>query len=127
MVYHITVPMVPPSPNVTRMGHYMAKYRLRKAWKEALFYGVSCSRHRRQLIDEAKAARQMQVEVCVFHAHVTDDDNMVAALKPVLDGLKILGYIRDDSPECLRLALPVKQIHSKERKTVIRIQPADGA
>ena len=121
----ITVPMVPTSPNTSKLQHYMAKYRLRKAWQEGIFYGVSCSRHRRQLIEQAKTGAPMLVEIAVHHSKVFDDDNLAAALKPVLDGLKKLGYIFDDSPAHLRLALPVKQVQSRERKTVIKIQPAE--
>jgi len=114
--------MVPPSPNERKWQHHMARFRLRKAWQEGLFYGVICARHRRELIDQAKTNR-MRVEITVHIKNTFDEDNLVAAMKPVLDGLKKLGYIRDDSPEFLELVLPIQQIKSAERKTVLKIGP----
>jgi hypothetical protein len=119
--------MVPPSPNDNRFRHYMAKSKLRKAWREGLFYGVACARHRRELVEQAKTGAKISVEITIYHRQTSDDDNLTAALKPVLDGLKNLGYIFDDSPEYLRLALPVRQIESKERKTVLKIELAGDA
>lgn len=120
MNYFIQVPLVPPSPNNNEWRHHMAKSRLRQRWREELFLGVATARFRNELKALARK-NKMRVEVTVHHAHITDDDNLVAGLKPVLDGLKWLGYIKDDSPEHLELVLPVAQVQSAEKKTIIKI------
>ena len=119
--------MVPPSHNELRRKyrHPLAYMRLRKLWEHNLAYGVLCARHRRELMDLAKLGQRMRVEVTVFNNKILDDDNISAGLKPVLDGLKNIGYIQDDSPPFLELALPVKQHKSAEKKTVIRIGPVE--
>ena len=125
---HITVPTIPPSANELRRKYRnpFAYRRMRQQWEHALAYGVLCARHRRELIEQAKAGKRMRVEIAVYHRGTFDEDNMVAALKPILDGLKNVGYIQDDSAPFLDLVLPVKQWKSAEKKTVIKIGVANG-
>jgi len=62
------------------------------------------------LVRQANEGR-MRVSITISHPKVYDADNTVAALKPVLDALRKVGYIRDDSETWLEL-LPVCQERS---------------
>lgn len=96
--------------------------KLRKLWEHNLFYGASCSRHRNELIAFAKVSR-MVVQITVFHNREFDVDNLAGSQKPILDALKNIHFIRDDSAKFLEL-YPPAQVLSKEGKTVVRISPA---
>jgi len=123
---YICVSMVPPSPNVLRR-----KYRnphvykkLREAWEHALYYMAGSGRHRNQLQDFART-HKMRVRIILHHRGSYDPDNLYGCLKPVLDALKEVGYIRDDNARCLELAPPeqVLTTSTKENKTEIWIGP----
>jgi hypothetical protein len=122
---HITVPSIPPSPNVLRRKYRNPHTyrRLRKQWENDLFYGVSCSRHRNDLIALATATQQMQVQVTIYHTKPFDDDNLVGALKPILDALRNIGFIANDSPDKLELLPTTQVIGPEECKTVVKIGP----
>jgi len=118
----IMIPAVPPSPNELRRKyrHPHAYKKLRQQWEHDLFYGMSCARHRQELVDQAKSFQQMRVHVTVYHSRLYDSDNLAGSQKPILDALKNLGFIADDSPARLDLLTP-SQIISDEKKTIVRI------
>ena len=117
----ITVPLVPPSPNELRRKYRNPHvYRkLRKLWEQELFYGASCARHRNELIALAKKSK-MTVAITVFHSREFDVDNLAGSQKPILNALKNIHFIRDDSPACIELS-PPQQVLSKDHKTVVCI------
>lgn len=114
----ITVPMVPPSPNQLRRTyrHYQAYKRLRDGWQRTIWAlkGSSASSW------ESNPRGKVLVRIHIEHGRLFDPDNLVGACKPVLDSLKNLCFIRDDSTEFLELK--VTQERSIERKTTIEIQ-----
>lgn len=116
----ITVPMAPPSPNELRRKYRspFAYKRLREAWEHALAYAVPSAAE--QFALRRMAAYKVRVKVTVFHSKLYDQDNLTGSLKPVLDALKNIRFLKDDSPEWLEL-LPVEQYHAKrsQEETVI--------
>ena len=64
----------------------------------------------------------MRVEITVHHTKEFDADNLVGALKPILDALKNIHFLKNDDSKCLELA-PPQQIVGKEKKTIICIHP----
>ena len=120
----ITIPMVPPSPNELRRKyrHPQAYRRLREQWEHDLMYGVSCSRHRQELIKQAKESNRVHVGVAIFHSKPYDPDNLVGSVKPILDALRNLGYIQDDTLEKLDLAV-IQYVCKDARKTLVSIGP----
>jgi len=120
----ISIPNAPPSPNELRRKyrHPHAYRKLRQQWEHDLFYGVSCSRHRQELIAQAAASPRMRVAITIFHPRVFDQDNLVGSLKPILDALRNLGFIVNDSIDKLELMEPT-QVKSKEKKTLVAISP----
>lgn len=120
----ITVPLIPPSPNELRRK-YRSPYaykKLRELWEHNLFYSGSCARHRNELIEFAKKPTVISVQVTIHHSREFDADNLVGALKPILDALRNIGFIKDDDAKHLRLEAP-RQVLAKEKKTVICIHP----
>ena len=69
---------------------------LRDAWMDAL-------RTRRQ--PNWAAPPRARLTVYRISTRQLDDDNAAGGLKPVLDVLRTLGFIRDDSPTTLRLTV----------------------
>ena len=62
------------------------------------------------LVKQAEEAR-LRVGITISHPKLYDADNAVGALKPVLNALRKVGYIHDDSETWLEL-LPVGQQRS---------------
>jgi hypothetical protein len=106
--------MVPPSGNVMRRKYRNphAYARLRDSWMRTMWVLA-----KRSSFEEGKATVHIHVE----HGRLYDEDNLIAGCKPILDSLKGLCYIRDDSPEFLELV--VTQEKSRERQTTIEVTP----
>ena len=68
-------------------------------------------RHTEFSLGTDRQEARIRVGITISHPKVYDADNTVAALKPVLDALRKVGYIRDDSETWLEL-LPVCQERS---------------
>lgn len=126
MSNQIVVHFAPPSPNELRRKYRtpLAYMRLRKNWEEALFYGVGSGRQRAILIEQAQN-RRMRARITIYHRREFDPDNLVGCLKPVLDALRVVGYIHDDSSEWLELILPPGQertLRTRDNKTEIWLE-----
>lgn len=124
----IEIPGTPPSPNELRRKYRspFAYKQLRQQFEHDLAYGISGGAQQKNLLIKESANRRMTVEVTLYHARFYDTDNAVGALKPVLDALVRVHYLKDDSPQWLNL-LPVSQIKcaGKHARTVIKITPSE--
>jgi Holliday junction resolvase RusA-like endonuclease len=97
----ITLLTLPPSGSVYSRLHFGAKARLRKrfGWTfrmEAQLCGFD-SRPKEQI-------GKVRLGIKVFRAgRRYDPDNAVSGLKPLFDGMRDAGYLRNDSPVWLEL------------------------
>jgi Holliday junction resolvase RusA-like endonuclease len=67
---------------------------------------------------------RMTARLTIHSTRRYDDDNLQGCQKPVLDALKNLGYIRDDSPQWLELRDPIYSPSTrKAKRTEIQIFP----
>lgn len=116
----LRVPGVPPSPNVLRRKYrsVFAYMNLRKDWERALYWGTGGSRHVREQQTRAKVDR-MHVQIHLAHKKFYDPDNLPGSVKVVLDALKNIGFIKDDSAEHIELS--VTQAISTDVYTRIKI------
>jgi hypothetical protein len=118
----IIVPMVPPSPNQLRRKyrHFMAYKRLRDGWQTAInaLFGAKGFSYLRT---HADARHRTSVAIHVEHTRLFDPDNLVGAMKPILDSLCNLGYIVGDSGEWIDLK-PTQEKSTKQQ-TVIVLTP----
>ena len=116
--------MVPPSPNELRRTYRNPfKYKkLREAWEHSLAYAVPSAAEQFALRKQAEKGR-VRLKVTVFNSREYDPDNLVGCLKPVLDALKNVRFLRDDSREWLEL-LPVEQYRATraQAQTVIDLE-----
>lgn len=121
----ITIPMVPPSPNELRRKYRnpFAYKRLREAWENSIAYGVDNGREKQFL--EVQGRGRVRVKITVFNSRMYDQDNLTGSIKPILDALKNIHFLKDDNAEWLEL-LPVQQYHAKrqQEQTVIEIEGA---
>jgi hypothetical protein len=113
------IPMLPPSGNEMRRKyrHPFAYRDLRAAWERTIRAFLEPGSGSRM-----NAGRRMRVTVIIEHKRLYDADNAISGLKPLLDSLKLLSLIYDDSPRFMELE--VAQVKGKKRQTTIRIEPA---
>jgi hypothetical protein len=121
----IVIPgMVPPSPNELRRKyrHPHVYRRLRDTWQQAIV-GMTWPSDRTTLRNSGQKSR-MIVQLTIHNARRYDEDNLQGCQKPVLDALKNLGYIRDDSPRWLTLLSPIYLPSTRKgKRTQIQIFP----
>ena len=90
----------PPSPNTMVRWHWGRRARERKTWRDATVWAAREAMSRSTL-----PGRFVPVSVVVTFVYpvkrTRDRDNMVASLKPVLDGLVDARILKDDGPEHL--------------------------
>jgi len=104
------IPKQVQSLNETRGRHWTVKHKIVKAWRTALAYFFPFQpryKEQRSIIITGYWEREV---------NFLDHDNFVGGCKPVLDGLKRLGWIFDDSHRWLRVSyrqkvLGVDEIH----------------
>lgn len=110
----VQIEMSPPkeaSPNWR--GHWAKKARAVKSWREAACVcGLQATNCNPPFLKKV----EVSVEIVVKdHRYLRDPDNMVASLKPALDGCVDAGIIVGDSDKHLRYRLPILYTVSKER------------
>lgn len=116
--------MVPPSPNELwrKYRHPHAYRRLRDSWRQAIV-GMTWPSDRTTLRNSGQKSR-MTVQLTIHNSRRYDEDNLQGCQKPVLDALKNLGYIHDDSPQWLSLLSPIYLPSTrKAKRTEIQIFP----
>ena len=116
----------PPSWS-NRRGHWRAEYEAKKTWRELSWFHaaaarVLCEDLSMRIIPDAKSAPEKRdVEVAVSRCQLLDPDNLVASVKPVVDGLK-KQVIVDDSSEWMHLTVTQTKVSSRKlERTEIRI------
>lgn len=118
----LEVPRIPPSGNEMRRKYRTVfAYRdLRLLWEHDLGYATGDAFANQQLRMQAQQCPKLKVSITVFRAKELDRDNAMAGIKPVLDALKNLKFIADDSPE--RLELDLNTVPGKRKVTVLVIE-----
>lgn len=117
----ITVPRVPPSGNELRRQyrHWAALKRLKLAWMDDVVYCSEIKDHLalRELCGKTKGVGyKIHLHIRIGRRKILDQDNAEAGLKPVLDALRAVGFIWDDSPKFLDRP-PVEQFKSQKSVT----------
>jgi hypothetical protein len=110
----LTIPKASPSLNSTTRAHWRKYYDQKKLWRqlvwvakiEAKIYGEPMLEH-------------FRITITRYAGRLLDIDNLVGGVKPLVDSLKDLCLIVDDSPD--RMALTVCQECSIDARTVIQI------
>lgn len=108
----------PPGPN--RRMHWRAWSREKADWRKWTYIAALAALRSSGYADDFPL-RSIVVEPVFFFTtnRRRDDDNLIASLKPMLDGLVDAGVVDDDSHGKLLLLLPVTEI---ARRKAIRLR-----
>lgn len=113
----LEIPRVPPSPN-NLVGHWRFRHRNTQLWRNEVYYAVVQS-------SERPSAPYPKATVSIDRRSIgiLDEDNLVASMKPVIDGLRHAGVLLDDSPAHMKLSVTQTQSRKLPPRTRIEIQP----
>lgn len=117
----IVIPGRPPTPNVRR--HWREVYRDNKAWAETARLEAVRAIQRTAGWKPASRAR-VSVAFGVKDRRVRDLDNLIASIKPLLDGLVQAGILVDDSLDVITV-MEFGAIRTEEDQTAFIIE-TDG-
>jgi hypothetical protein len=120
MTVRVILVGVPWSGNTRKRRHHYALYRHDRVWKEATFLSArnELIAHRGESFPFDRAA----VRITLFvksRSHVRDEDNAVASVKPILDGLTGVVIV-DDNPD--RITLSVATVVDRDRGPSVRVE-----
>jgi hypothetical protein len=114
----ITIGVPSPSANEWTYKHWRAYSRIKKRWLDHL--SIAWLPQRLHLSEPLP-----RVILAVERASIRllDEDNLVAGLKPIIDGLRALEIIVDDTPDRFTLGMmdQRKVPHKVEQRTILRI------
>lgn len=99
----------PPNDNETRRWHWGRKAREARVWKDAATW-ASRDAYSRSNLPGVFTPVRVEVEFRYKVSRSRDRDNLVASLKPVIDGLKVARIIKDDSPEWMPYPPLVREV-----------------
>lgn len=128
------------SPNKTLWAHWRVKAKAKSEWMARLRLAVADSAGLTSLatfgdtplaalgVAPVREKRRVHVTRIVPSARnfIRDDDNLVFAGKPLLDCIRQIGFLRDDSSAWTDLQRPTQQVDPEGRDwTVVRIEIPD--
>ncbi len=99
--------------------HWAERYRWNRAWKEAIGWEVLA---RRKRLPPALPLPRCRVGFTLYAVHLYDaHDNLPAAVKPLVDGLKVnggCGLIADDAPGNFECSVSQVRVNRKSDERV---------
>lgn len=118
---------VPPSANQMLRTHFAVAKRaqVKLKWMVADAIATDSGRFETLPPEFIRASGPMGMTVVVFRKRRLDTDNAMAGLKGLVDVVKDLGLIHDDSPKWLDLGLD-QRIDAANPRTEIAIEPMAG-
>ena len=97
MRIEIEVPRVAKSPNKLLGRHWYAKAAEREAWRQHI-YALLSHGDQKRIAAVNESGRILYLEIVQYRKRELDaSDNLPASVKPLLDALKSIHLIRDDS------------------------------
>ena len=112
----IQVPEIVPSMNVLLRTHWAARRRMLKKWEWILYVEA----YRLRGPTGFKFDGKVRVRIIRRAHRMLDTDNLVGSCKIILDAMKTVGLIPDDSPD--HIALTCEQEAGKAQ-TTIQVSP----
>ena len=113
----IVIPSVMPSLNQQLRMHHYARMRLKKKCAKDVDDALKASGYK---VTEMIYPSRRMVTIISYRKRLLDDDNNTGATKPLLDAVKDMGLVWDDSPKFC--ALVTRQEKAKDVRTEIRIE-----
>ena len=118
----LTISSLPPSTNQLERMHWAVKKRMRSsfAWELVAALGETDMRLPPLLI--GPKAPKRRIAITIYRPRLLDDDNCAGGLKPLLDAMRDLGLLRNDSPKWMDLVKPVQYVSKDNQRTEILIE-----
>ena len=113
----IVIPSVMPSLNQQLRMHHYARMRLKKKCVKDVDDALKASGYK---VTEMIYPSRRMVTIISYRKRLLDEDNNVGSTKPLLDAVKDMGLIWDDSPKFCELV--TRQEKAKDVRTEIRIE-----
>lgn len=109
-VAYLVIPSLPTSTNMLERMHWAVKGRMRKAFAQEIIIAAANAGLKLRPTDTKPGRRR--VTITTYRPRRLDPDNTQGGLKPLLDAMRDVGLLRNDSPRWLELP-PVNQIIEK--------------
>ena len=113
----IVIPYAMPSLNKQLRMHWYARARVKKQCVKAVDDALKVSGYK---VTEMIKPSRRRVTIISYRKRLLDEDNNVGSTKPLLDAVKDMGLIWDDSPKFCELV--TRQEKAKDVRTEIRIE-----
>lgn len=113
MTLSFEIPRLTPTVNTWSRMHWSARHRVNGVWRLEVIAALG----RRTAGDwPAPPPRRVRLTVVRYSHQTVDRDNLVGGVKPLVDALTFLSFIRDDNPQNVELV--VESSKGKPRVTV---------
>jgi len=103
---------LPPTPNA-RM-HWRAKAKHNRQWREVA--RIMASRQK-----PPQPWPRVKLELTRYSSAPCDQDNNIASLKPVIDGIRDAGIMVDDNPNCVE-SITARWETAKQNEGRVRVR-----
>jgi Holliday junction resolvase RusA-like endonuclease len=115
------------SPNQWNGRHWRVKHRISQEWEQELgWMALQWLREQREIAATSRMRLTVTREVPSGRNYIRDDDNLRFCVKPLLDAVKRLGLIKNDSRKWLELPVPEQRVSlDGQHWTQIKIEPAE--
>lgn len=127
---HLTIPRVPKSPNQFRGRHWTIKHADRNDWVKQIWAARMAlplnQRGTTGLFTPDTKPLKMRVKIDFYspYREMDPSDNLPFAQKPILDAMKGLLLIYDDSSEWCESTITQHKSSKKDMRTEILIETA---
>jgi hypothetical protein len=118
----IILKSLPPSTNQLERLHWAAKKRMRNALRWELIEAMATGGAPMPPVLIHPHPGRMRVRIKVYRPRLLDPDNAMGGLKVLLDAMRDMGLLKNDSPKWLDLAPPEQIIERKNCRTEIIIE-----
>lgn len=119
----VAIREIPTPPNENRRLHWSARAKREKEWRDLATLSARIALRATGRADDFPIERASLEYVFLLTAARGDLDNLVAACKPLVDGLRDAGVLRDDSVGRL-VSISARWQRADRRGVVLRVREA---
>ena len=117
----LTLKSIPPSMNMLMRMHWAQRKRLRSQLQWELTAALAETGRKLPPLLYGKTAPKRRVTITTFRPRRLDPDNAAGGCKVLLDAMRDIGFIRNDSPRWLELVVN-QHIEKCDCRTEIHIE-----
>ena len=117
----LTVRTLPTSTNMLERMHWAVKRRMRRGFAWELRAALADIDLTPAPLIESPRPGKRRVSITIYRPRRLDPDNCAGGLKPLLDAMRDVGLIRNDSPRWLELVVD-QRIEKVDCRTEITLE-----